>query len=108
MNDIGEVGLFTPPEDPQLLSVRLDFTSPYTQQVGLHAAHEAAKNRVILGRGWDYRPVLPAAAEAVATPFDACQLRLEGKGREEKHSYYVDWQMNNVIVFCSYMEMSLK
>lgn len=84
MNDIREVGLFTPPEDPQLLGIGLDFASPYTQQVGLHAAHEAAQNRVILGRGRDHRTVLPAAAEAVATPFDACQLRLEEERREEK------------------------
>lgn len=79
MNDVGEVGLFTPPEDPQLLGVGFDFAAPYAQQVGLHAAHEAAQNRVVLGRGRDHRPVLPAAAETVATPFNACQLRLGEK-----------------------------
>lgn len=76
MNDIGEVGLVAPPEDPKLLGIGLDFASPHAQQVGLHAAHEAAQDRVVLGRGRDHRAVLPAAAEAVATPFNACQLRL--------------------------------
>lgn len=79
MNDVREVGLFTPPEDPQLLGIRFDFASPYTQQIGLHAAHEAAQNRVILGRGRDDWPVLAAAAEVVATPLNACQLRLGEK-----------------------------
>lgn len=82
MNDIGEVGLFTPPEDPQLLGVGLDLAPPHAQQVGLHAAHEAAQDRVVLGRGRDHRPVLPAAAEAVATPFNARQLRLGEEERE--------------------------
>lgn len=76
MDDIGEVGLLTPPEDPQLPGIGLEFAAPHAQQVGLHAAHEAAQNRVVLGRGRDHRPVLPAAAEAVATPFNARQLRL--------------------------------
>lgn len=82
MNDIGKVGLFTPPEDPQLLGIRLDLAPPHAQQVGLHAAHEAAQDRVVLGRSRDHRPVLPAAAEAVATPFNARQLRLGGEERE--------------------------
>lgn len=81
MNDVGEVGLFAPPEDPQLLGVGLDLASPHAQQVGLHAAHEAAQNRVVLGRGRDHRAVLPTAAEAVAAPFNARQLRL-GEERE--------------------------
>lgn len=83
MNDIGEVGLLAPPEDPQLLGVGLDLASPNAEQVGLNAAHEAAQDRVVLGRGRDHRPVLPATAEAVATPFDARQLRLEEGGRTE-------------------------
>ena len=79
MNDIGEVGLFTPPEDPKLPGIGLDFAAPYAQQVGLDTAHEAAQNRIVLGRGRDHRTVLPAAAEAVAAPFNACQLRLGEK-----------------------------
>lgn len=51
MNDIGEVGLLAPPEDPQLLGVGLDLASPNAEQVGLNAAHEAAQDRVVLGRG---------------------------------------------------------
>lgn len=77
MNDIREVGLFSPPEDPQLLGVRLDFASPHAQQVGMHAAHEAAQDRVVLGRGRDQRTEFPPTAEAVATPFNASQLRLQ-------------------------------
>lgn len=50
MDDVGEVGLVAPPEDPQLLGVRLDFAAPHTQQVGLHTAYEAAQYRVILCR----------------------------------------------------------
>lgn len=79
MNDTSKVGLFAPPEDPQFLGIGLDFASPHAQQVGLHAAHEAAQNRVVLGRGGDHGPVLPAAGEPVATPFNARQLRLEEK-----------------------------
>lgn len=82
MNDIREVGLLAPPEDPQLPGIGLDLASPHTQQVGLHAVHEAAQNRVILGRGRDHGPVLPAAAEAVAAPFDARQLRLEEESND--------------------------
>lgn len=82
MNDIREVGLLAPPEDPQLPGIGLDLASPHTQQVGLHAVHEAAQNRVILGRGWDHGPVLSAAAEAVAAPFDARQLRLEEESND--------------------------
>lgn len=83
MNDTGEVGLFTPPEDPQLLGVGLDFASPYTQQVGLHAAHEATQDRVVLGGGRDHRPILPTTTEAVATPFNARQLSLGEEEREQ-------------------------
>lgn len=83
MDDVGQVGLFAPPEDPQLLGFGLDLAAPHAEQVGLNAAHEAAQHRVVLGRGRDHRPVLPAAAEAVATPFDARQLRL---GEERKDS----------------------
>lgn len=79
MNDVGEVGLFPPPEDPQLLGVGFDFASPHTQQIGLHTAHEAAQDRVVLGRGRDHRPVFPTAAKVVATPFNARQLRLGDK-----------------------------
>lgn len=81
MNDIREVGLFAPPEDPQLLGIGFDLASPHAQQVGLHAAHEAAQNRVVLSRGGDHRPVLAATPEAVATPFNARQLRLEEERR---------------------------
>lgn len=80
MNDVGEVGLFAPPEDPQLLGVGPNLASPNAQQVCLDAAHEAAQNRVVLCWRRDHRPVLPAAAEAVAAPFNARQLRL---GEEE-------------------------
>lgn len=83
MDDVGEVGLLAPPEDPQLLGVGLDLASPYAQQVGLNAAHEAAQDRVVLGRGRDHRPVLPAAAEAVASPFNARQLRLGEEGEPQ-------------------------
>lgn len=79
MNDIGEVGLLSPPEDPQLLGVGLDFAPPHAQQVGVHAAHEAAQDRVVLGRGRDQRPELSPTAEAVAAPFNASQLRLQGR-----------------------------
>lgn len=82
MNDVGEVGLFAPPEDPQLLGVGLDLAPPHAQQVGLNAAHEAAQHRLVLGRRRDHRSVLPAAAEAVATPFNARQLRLGKEGEE--------------------------
>lgn len=108
MDDVGEVGLLTPPEDPQLLGVGLDLASPYAQQVGLNAAHEAAQNRVVLGRGRDHRPVLPAAAEAVAAPFDARQLRLGKEGeRWLKHQsiklnqrcYYVQRLMGVILLF---------
>lgn len=81
MDDVGEVGLLAPPEDPQLLGVGLDLAPPHAQQVGLHAAHEAAQDWVVLGRGRNHRTVLPTAAEAVAAPFNARQLRL-GEGRE--------------------------
>lgn len=81
MNDVREVGLFTPPEDPQLLAVGLDFAPPHAQKVGLHAAHEAAQDRVVLSRGGDHGPVLAAAAESVAAPFNAHQVRLEEERR---------------------------
>lgn len=80
MNDVGEVGLFAPPEDPQLLGIGLDLAPPHTQQVGLNAAHEAAQNWLILGRRRDHGPVLATAAEAVTTPFNARQLRLGKEG----------------------------
>lgn len=82
MNDFREVGLLAPPEDPQLPGIGLDLASPHTQQVGLHTLHEAAKYWVILSRGRDHGPVFPAAAEAVAAPFDARQLRLEEKSND--------------------------
>lgn len=82
MNDIREVGLLAPPEDPQLPGIGLDLASPHTQQVGLHTVHEAAQDRVILSRCRDHRPVLSAAAKAIAAPFDACQLRLEEKSND--------------------------
>ena len=77
---MGQVRLLPPPEDPQLLGVGLDLAAPHTQQVGAHAAHEAPQHRVVVGRRRDHRPVLPAAAEAVASPLDARQLRLAGEG----------------------------
>lgn len=79
MDDVGQVGLLAPPEDPQLLGVGLDLAAPHAQQVGLHAAHEAAQDRVVLGRRRDHRAVLAAAAEAVAAPFDARQLSLQAE-----------------------------
>lgn len=81
MDDVGQVGLLAPPEDPQLLGVGFDLAPPHAQQVGLDAAHEAAEDRVVLGGRRDHRPVLPATAEAVAAPFNARQLRL---GRRKK------------------------
>lgn len=86
MDDVGEVGLLAPPEDPQLLGLGLDLAAPHAEQVGLDAAHEAAQHRIILGRGRDHRSVLPAAAEAVATPFNARQLRLGG-GRKQTFGF---------------------
>lgn len=82
MDDVGQVGLLAPPEDPQLLGVGLDLAAPHAQQVGLHAAHEAAQHRVVLGRRRDHRAVLAAAAEAVAAPFDARQLGLQGERKD--------------------------
>lgn len=84
MDDVDEVGLLAPPEDPQLLGLGLDLAAPHAEQVGLDAAHEAAQHRIILGRSRDHRTVLPAAAEAVATPFNARQLRL---GEERKQTF---------------------
>lgn len=84
MDDVGQVGLLAPPEDPQLLGVGLDLAAPHAQQVGLHAAHEAAQHRVVLGRRRDHGAILAAAAEAVAAPFDARQLGLEGRGGRER------------------------
>lgn len=81
MDDVGQVGLVSPPEDPQLLGVGLEFAAPHAQQVGLDTAHEAAQHRVVLRRRRDHRPVLPAAAEAVAAPFDARQLGLGAERR---------------------------
>lgn len=83
MDDVGQVGLLAPPENPQLLGLGLDLAAPHAEQVGLNAAHEAAQHWVVLGGGRDHWPVLPTAAEAVATPFNARQLRL---GEERKHS----------------------
>lgn len=91
MDDVGQVGLLAPPEDPQLLGLGLDLAAPHAEQVGLNAAHEAAQHRVVLGRGRDHGTVLPAAAEAVATPFNARQLRL---AEEEKHSSFPSKEAN--------------
>lgn len=82
MDDVGQVGLLAPPEDPQLLGVGLDLAAPHAQQVGLHAAHEAAQHRVVLGRRRDHRAVLAAPTEAVAAPFDARQLGLQGERKD--------------------------
>lgn len=89
MDDIREVGLLAPPEDPQLLGVGLDLASPYAEKVGLNTEHEAAQDWVVLGRGRDHWPVLPAAAEGVATPFNARQFRLGREGGEKTISYCI-------------------
>jgi len=81
VDDVGQIRLLAPPEDPQLLGVGRDLASPHAEQVGADAAHEAAQHRVVLRRRRDHRAVLAAAAEAVASPLDARQLRLpEGGG----------------------------
>lgn len=48
MDHIHEVGLISPPEYPQLLTIRFDVATPHTQQVGLQAADEAEQNGIIL------------------------------------------------------------
>lgn len=82
VDDVGEVRLLPPPEDPQLLGVRADVAAPHAQQVGLDAAHEAPQDGVVLGGSRDHRAAPAAAAETVAPPFNAGELRLqEEKGR---------------------------
>lgn len=74
--DVTQVGFVAPPEDPELLGIRFESASPNAQQVGLHAAREAAQHRVILCRSRDHGSIFAAATEDVAAPFDARQLRL--------------------------------
>lgn len=104
MDDVGQVGLLAPPEDPQLLGVGLDLAPPHAQQVGLDAAHEAAQDRVVLGGRRDYRPVLPATAEAVAAPFNARQLRLGGRKKERRRQ--VKGRLIPLKQLCSWRVMS--
>lgn len=84
MYDVTEVGFVTPPEDPELLSVRFEFASPNTQQIGLDAACKAAQHRVVLCRSRDHGSIFAAAAEVVAAPFDARQLRLHEDENERQ------------------------
>ena len=83
MDDVGQVRLLPPPEDPQFLCVWLDLAAPHAQQVGADATHEAPQHRVVMGWRRDNWPVLAAATEAVASPLDACQLRLVWEGEWE-------------------------
>ena len=83
VDDVGQVRLLPPPEDPQFLCVWLDLAAPHAQQVGADATHEAPQHRVVMGWRRDNWPVLAAATEAVASPLDACQLRLVWEGEWE-------------------------
>lgn len=84
MNQIGKVGVVSPPEEPQLPPALSLAAPPHAQHVGLKAAAETAQDGVLLrhreedgGRGG----TLPHEL----LPFDPRQVSLQPRGeREEK------------------------
>lgn len=78
VDELGEVGVVAPPEEPELPAPRSLVAPPHAQHVGLQAAAEAAQDGVLLRHGEDDGR-RGGSLPHEAAPFDASQVRLWGR-----------------------------
>lgn len=79
MDEIGEVWVVPPPEEPELPAPRPLTAPPYAEHVGLQAAAEAAQDGVFL-RHWKEDGRRGGTLPHKPLPFDPCQVSLQDKG----------------------------
>lgn len=79
MNELSEVGVVAPPEEPELAAAGRLVPPPHTEHVSLQAAAEAAQDGVLLSHGEEDRR-RGGALPHITLPFDPGQVSLWGNG----------------------------